>query len=173
MARADGADPGGAGLTLSAPILLRKSLEGRPCPPTWPVGTRLTQFDPSLLGRDVHELLVEAYKTGGGSVGEYEQWLTSLAQDREYDPALVFSVLGPDGRLVAVAQCWTCAFIKDLAVKEGWRRQGLGEALLLHVFQTFQERGAPCVDLKVEPGNRHGAERLYRRVGMLPVQAPA
>ena len=57
------------------------------------------------------------------------------------------------GALAGVAQCWTGAFLKDLAVRPDMRRHGLGRALLHHCFAVFRRRGAPAVDLKVEAEN--------------------
>ena len=72
-----------------------------------------------------------------------------------------------DGNGIAgVAQCWTSAFVKDLAVRPRLRRRGLGSALLLQAFRTFRERGAAFVDLKVVADNLSGALRLYRSHGM-------
>ena len=59
--------------------------------------------------------------------------------------------------------------MKDLVVHETWRRRGLGEALLLHVFATFRARGAEAVELKVQSDNT-GAVRLYERAGMRVVE---
>jgi ribosomal protein S18 acetylase RimI-like enzyme len=47
----------------------------------------------------------------------------------------------------------------------------LGSALLLTVFQAFRERGANCLDLKVEADNPTGAVRLYGRHGMRTIKA--
>jgi ribosomal protein S18 acetylase RimI-like enzyme len=59
--------------------------------------------------------------------------------------------------------------VKDLVVHESWRRRGLGEAIRHLAFRTFEERGAPSVDLKVESQNA-SAIRLYERVGMRVVE---
>lgn len=71
--------------------------------------------------------------------------------------------------MIGLAQCWTSAFLKDLVVSAPWRRKGIGRALLLQAFNTFQERGAVHFDLKVEVGNTSNAEQLYRRAGMAPI----
>jgi ribosomal protein S18 acetylase RimI-like enzyme len=151
-------------------IHLTKLLNEQPPLPTWPDGVRLRPFDPVQDPRELHALLVAAYEVGGGSVEQFEEWWPSLRDDDEFDSSLVFIVIGPDGRMVAAAHCWVGGFIKDLAVAKGWRRRGMGEALLLHVFRTFKERGAVQVALKVEGSNPWSAERLYRRIGMMPVQ---
>ena len=66
---------------------------------------------------------------------------------------------------LGVAQCWTSAFIKNLAVHPCAQGQGLGRALLLHSFQVFKQRGEPYVDLKVLESNLR-ARHLYESAGM-------
>jgi ribosomal protein S18 acetylase RimI-like enzyme len=132
-------------------------------PPVWPDGVRVRTYAPDDA-RPLHELLVHAYRHGGGEVAPFDEWLPAMTGDSEFDPQLWF--LAEAGRALAgSALCWTSAFVKDLVVQESWRRCGLGEALLRHAFAELRRRGATRVDLKVEAGN-DGARRLYERVGM-------
>jgi ribosomal protein S18 acetylase RimI-like enzyme len=131
----------------------------------WPEGVRLQAFTTELAPA-VHDLLTTAYLDGGGSVEVFPAWWSSLASDAEYDPKLVFMVRDTEFRIVGVAQCWTSAYVKDLAVHPDWRRRGVGRALLLHAFEVFKHNGALTVSLKVEADNPSGAVRLYRAVGM-------
>ncbi len=55
-----------------------------------------------------------------------------------------------------------------LAVREGFRRRGIGARLLEATVAALRMSGAPAVSLSVELGN-HGARRLYVRVGFEPV----
>ena len=57
-------------------------------------------------------------------------------------------------------------WINLLAVRPGWRRRGLGEALLRESFREFFRRGEHTVALGVDSQNPTGATRLYERVGM-------
>lgn len=144
---------------------LRKDL-GRPVPsPEWPPGfssRTLLQADATA----VHALLGAAYGEDGG-VPEFAAWWREFSGDAEFDGSLCFLVLR-DGRLAAVALCWTSAFLKDLAVHPDFRRLGLGSNLLRQVFGAFRERHASAVDLKVETGNA-AAIALYERAGMYRV----
>ena len=88
-------------------------------------------------------------------------------------PALCFVATDKEGRTVGVAQCWTSAFIKDLAVQPDRRGQGLGSALILEALQAFRQRGATHVDLKVDPENPSGALRLYRSHGFEEIESTA
>ena len=148
--------------------LRRSLLEGLPAP-VWPPGSRLHPFEPERHSKAAHALLVQAYGNGGGSVDHFESWWTVLNGDPEYDPAVFFLAVDAQERIVRLAQCWTGAFLKDLAVADEWRRKGLGQALLLHAFNVFRLRGASHFDLKVEDNNPSGAGRLYRRLGMTEV----
>lgn len=149
-------------------ILLRKHLQESMAEPVWPPGVRPALFDADLHVKQAHDLLAEAYRSGSGHVGLLDDWWSSLREDPEYDPSVFFLALDGNDCIIGLAQCWTSAFLKDLAVAETWRRQGVGEALLLQAFTAFQARGAACLDLKVEDANPSGAERLYRRMGMKP-----
>jgi ribosomal protein S18 acetylase RimI-like enzyme len=71
--------------------------------------------------------------------------------------------------VVAVAQCWTSAFIRNLVVHPRAQRRGLGIALLDRAFEAFADRREGHVDLKVMESNRT-ARHLYERAGMDYVQ---
>ena len=51
-------------------------------------------------------------------------------------------------------------------MRRAWRKQGLGEALLLHSFATFRKRGYTRATLGVDASSPTGATRLYERAGM-------
>ncbi|WP_432653830.1 GNAT family N-acetyltransferase [Sphingobium nicotianae] len=118
---------------------------------------------------EVHALFAACYQQGGGRIGGLEEWWSSISEDAEFDPALIFLARDSNGEIIGVAHCWTSSFVKDLAVSLSHRRQGIGTALMRHVFDHFQRRGFEAVDLKVEIHNPSGAERLYRHLGMEPV----
>lgn len=151
-------------------IRLRKMLAAELESPAWPFGVRPIGFEPAIHAEPVHRLLVDAYAQGGGAVAPFAVWRRRLLDDDEYDPSLLFLAALPTGRVIGVAQCWTSAYIKDLAVADGWRRRGVGAALLRHSFNAFRARGAACVDLKVEVDNPSHAERLYHQMGMVAVE---
>ncbi|WP_086643113.1 hypothetical protein [Acetobacter sp. DsW_063] len=106
---------------------LKKSLLGQLPVPVWPHGTRLQPFEAEKHSRSVHALLVEAYKNGGGSVGDFDCWWTALRNDPEYDPAVFFLAADARGEIIGVAHCWTSSFLKNPVVVGEWRRRGLGE----------------------------------------------
>jgi ribosomal protein S18 acetylase RimI-like enzyme len=152
-------------------IRMRRSLTEPVPEPVWPAGIRLVTFDPERHAEKIHALLVEAYAQGGGYVEPFAIWWPSLRDDLDYDPALVFIAADERNEIVGVAQCWTSAFVKDLAVAPAMRRQGLGAALLHHAFQIFRDCGAPCLELKVHADNPSRALRLYRSLGFEEVES--
>ena len=156
-----------AGAERIASLLMRVDLPCEMSAPTWPDGTEVRGFRASDA-KALHALLEHGYRNGGGSVAPFGVWLPALVGDSEFDPETCFLVTA-GGELAAASICWTSAFVKDLVVHEGWRRRGLGEAILQLAFRTFDERGAERVDLKVEEQNA-GALRLYERVGMRVVE---
>lgn len=152
-------------------LRMRRSL-AEPAPEAlWSAGTRLVPFEPNRHARDIHALLVEAYSRGGGYVEPFAIWWPSLRGDPEYDSALCFIAVGENDDIVGVAQCWTSAFVKDLAVAPAARRHGLGSALLCHAFRVFRDRGSAFLDLKVDADNPSGAPRLYRSLGFREIEA--
>jgi ribosomal protein S18 acetylase RimI-like enzyme len=133
--------------------------------PHWPDGVFLESFT-AHHAAEAHVLLELAYTGGGGSVPPFNEWWSLLSQDSEYDLELCFLAYDGRGCLVAFAQCWKSAFVKDLVVHPRYRKRGIGRALLLHVFRTFRERGAQSVDLKVHINNPSSAIEFYEGLGM-------
>jgi ribosomal protein S18 acetylase RimI-like enzyme len=153
-------------------VLRMRRLLTEPVPPSvWPEGIRIISFEPEHHAPEIHALFVEAYMKGGGYAEPFNIWWPSLKNDAEYDPTLCFVATDEKGRIVGVAQCWTSAFIKDLAVRPDRRGQGLGSTLILHALHVFQQRGAPHLDLKVDANNPSGALRLYRSHGFEEIES--
>jgi ribosomal protein S18 acetylase RimI-like enzyme len=133
----------------------------------WPAPLRLTEFSIENA-RAVHQLLVLGRSFGGGRVADFTTWLDAFDNDPEFDRQLCFAVEDPQG-IVAVAQCWTSAFIRNLVVHPRAQRCGLGLTLLAEVFDAFRARGEGHVDLKVMECNLP-ARHLYERAGMQYLQ---
>jgi GNAT superfamily N-acetyltransferase len=57
-----------------------------------------------------------------------------------------------------------CGFVHDLAVTEGWRRRGVGSALVEAASAWLRERGAPRVMLWAAEPNAT-AQRLFEGLG--------
>ncbi|EZI27286.1 N-acetyltransferase [Pseudomonas extremaustralis] len=144
--------------------LLRRDLRGSLPAPQWPAHTQLDHYR-EALAPSIHAVLRMTQDQGGGRVPDLDTWQHQFVSDAEFDPTLCLVVSNDQG-ILGVAQCWTSAFIKHLAVHPCNQGQGLGRALLLHSFQVFKQRGEPYVDLKVLESNLR-ARQLYESAGMV------
>jgi ribosomal protein S18 acetylase RimI-like enzyme len=131
--------------------------------PAWPAGAALRPFVPEAHAPPAPALLNASYADGVGDIETFEAWWPALQADPEYDPALCF-VVEDAHTLVGFAQCWTSAFIKDIAVAPTHRRRGVGGALLQAISASFAARGFTHLDLKVVAGNAP-ALRFYLAMG--------
>lgn len=84
---------------------------------------------------------------------------------------MVLELLSPDGAgpptLLGYAGFWMFgdeAHLMTIAIAPAWQGRGLGEALLLEMFDLMQSRGAAVCTLEVRVSNLV-AQALYRRVG--------
>ena len=144
--------------------LLRRDLTRDLPAPQWPAGTQLDHYRDAWAPA-IHAVLRMTQAQGGGHVADLQTWQRQFVTDAEFDPTLCLVASNAEG-ILGVAQCWTSAFIKNLAVHPCAQGQGLGRALLLHAFQVFKQRGEPYVDLKVLESNRR-ARQLYESAGMV------
>ncbi|MCT2558773.1 GNAT family N-acetyltransferase [Tsuneonella sp. YG55] len=143
-----------------------KSLRRDPGLPEWPAGVRIVVFDEDRHPAPCHRLLRRAYSEGQGAVPDFDDWWQRLRNDAEYAADYTFVVLGDADQPVALAQCWSSAFLKDFAVASDWRRRGLGTALMMHVFDAFRRNGFEALRLKVRAGNLP-AIAFYESLGMI------
>lgn len=135
--------------------------------PSWPAAVRvrpLTVQDAAAVG----ELLRDAFSEHQGDNDYSDDQvaaslsepaarldLSLLVEDDQGAAAVIVSDTQTDGGYVGV-----------LGVRERARGQGLGTALLQHVFRGFAAEGRPVVRLHVEQENTTGAVRLYEAAGM-------
>jgi RimJ/RimL family protein N-acetyltransferase len=102
------------------------------------------------------------------SAGDERRYLKAL---RRYPHAAVFVVEADDGEIVArlsIArdQHPASAHVADLGlmVAAGWRRRGIGRALLVEAVEWARERGVSKLELHVFPHN-DAAIALYEQFG--------
>jgi ribosomal protein S18 acetylase RimI-like enzyme len=147
---------------------LQRELEGPVEAPIWPVGvacrTLIMNDRKAADSRAVHAVLQGGYWEGGSGAATYREWWSQVRRDPEFDPELCFLAVD-EGGVVAVAHCWSSAFVKDLAVLPRARRKGIGRALMLHAFATFKAKGFARITLKTREENLI-AMRLYESLGM-------
>lgn len=152
-------------------LRMRRELSGEIEAPRWPAGVSVQTLGSKpdrRLVQAAHAVLEAGFWEGGGGAPIFRQWWNAIRKDDEFDPTLVFIAV-EGAEVVGMAQCWTSAFVKDLAVHPHARRRGLGRALMLTAFQAFARRDASHVDLKVREDNAP-AVALYRSLGMSIVE---
>ncbi|HEY1367917.1 MAG TPA: GNAT family N-acetyltransferase [Gaiellaceae bacterium] len=143
-------------------------LDESPREPVWPDGIEARPFRREDA-RALFDALGEAFAEEWGFVARsYEEWY--LRRIEGADTSLYF--LAWDGReLAGVARCEAerrgMGWVGALGVRPGWRRRGLGRALLLHALGEFHRRGERRVGLGVDAANPTGATALYESVGMV------
>ena len=139
--------------------------------PTWPEGISVRQVAEGEE-RLVYETFMEVWKDTSDPPNEtFEEWSHWLLRPEAFEPSLWFLALA-DGELAGFSLCRRdttdpeAGHVESLGVRRGWRRQGLGEALLLHSFEAFRQRGWNRGTLGVDASSPTGATRLYERAGM-------
>ncbi|WP_062011366.1 N-acetyltransferase [Aureimonas sp. AU4] len=131
----------------------------------WPTGVVLAPFRPADAPEALR-VLIDAYHDGyAGAFEGGDDWYARVSRDDEWDPALVLLARDVETqRIVGVCHGWTSAFLKDVCVARVARGQGLGEALVLSLAESYRQRGFSAMDLKVLPGNAP-ARGLYAKMG--------
>jgi mycothiol synthase len=139
--------------------------------PVWPaeVSVRTATAEDQ---RAVYDAVVEVWQDTNDPIDEtFEEWAHWHVERDSYDPSLWFLALAGD-ELAGFSICRTdpvdpqAGYVALLGVRRAWRRQGLGEALLLRSFEAFRRRGLTRGTLGVDASSVTGATRLYERAGM-------
>jgi len=135
--------------------------------PRWPEGIAVRT---AVAGQDeaaVYALIEAAFSRPGRTPRSYEDWRAAMLRADIFDPTLWFLAFAGD-ELAGACLCYHYpdgGWIRQLGVVEGWRRRGLGGALLRHAFHEFKRRGAADVGLGVA-GDNPNACALYENAGM-------
>jgi len=143
----------------------------------WPPGIDLRPFDEERHLETVYQAYDASFSDHFGyqkrpaEVG-LKRFRHMLIEDVAHDPALWF--IAWDGDEIAgfslgfkyASEDRDMGWLALLGVPRGWRKRGLGKALLLHTFEEFRKRGKKRVGLGVDASNLTGALRLYENVGM-------
>jgi mycothiol synthase len=150
---------------------MQTDLEAPPPAATWPEGIELRPFERDKHARAVLEAQNEAFQDHwGGHAISFEQWELRKFGRADFDPSLW--MIAWDSRSAQIAGFsqnryrMGIGWIGTLGVRLPWRKRGLGQALLLHSFGEFFNRGTKTIGLGVDAQNPNGATRLYQRVGM-------
>ena len=126
-------------------------------------------FVPGQDDSAVWEVVQEAFSDNAEFTPKpYEEWAKFMVERDSFDPSL-YLVADANGEIAGVALCPRYegqAWVRQLAVRRGWRRQGVARALMLTAFAEFQRRGYASVGLVVDSYNRTGARQFYESLGM-------
>jgi mycothiol synthase len=122
--------------------------------------------------RSVYHAVVEVWRDTNDPIDDtFEEWAHWHVERDSYDPSLWFLAVAGD-ELAGFSICRpdpvdpVAGYVNLLGVRRPWRRQGLGEALLLRSFEAFREKGLTRGTLGVDASSVTGATRLYERAGM-------
>lgn len=97
----------------------------------------------------------------------------------DYQPELDIIAIAPDGTFAALCSCRLkpqphrnihTGWIEWLGTRRGFRRMGLGRAMLFAGMRQLQQIGADTVKLSVDSQSLTGANHLYESVGFRPVE---
>ena len=137
----------------------------------WPDGVtvRAVRDDEHQL---VYDTVFEVWQDTSDPMDEtFDEWAHWMIKSESFDPALWYLAFAGD-EVAGFSLCKqsstdpTAGYVATLGVRRPWRKQGLGEALLLHSFAAFRERGWTRGTLGVDASSPTGATRLYERAGM-------
>jgi mycothiol synthase len=147
-------------------------LDGRRPDVEVPAGIAIRPF---VKGRD-EQLMWDVVRAGFG--GDWDgtddagEWLRQHTDPAVFDPALWFFACEGDHTIGAVqarpqwrAQSDT-GWLKNLAVLPGWRRSGVGRALVMRAAALFHDRGKKHMVLGTYADNPTDALRFYLHIGM-------
>jgi GNAT superfamily N-acetyltransferase len=142
-----------------------------PRSPSWPAELDVRPLDLEAHVGALHEAVEEAFANEWGyEHRELDAWIDQLIDVPGFDPGLCVVVW--DGDEIAAAAVnqpkrngdW--GWIARVAVREPWRRRGLGLRLLQESFARFHATGERTVALGVDADNPTGAPDLYAQAGM-------
>jgi ribosomal protein S18 acetylase RimI-like enzyme len=145
------------GIRLNAPLPV----------PAWPEGVTVRTANAGQDEPAIHALVEAAFARPGRTPTTLDEWKGWMVDVNLFDPALWFLAVAGEA-LVGVCLAFAYpgeGWVRQLAVDEGWRRKGLGRALLHHAFGVFCERGYTQAGLAVD-GENLDAQAFYRRVGL-------
>ncbi len=154
-------------------LQMRLDLTAAPPAPVWPEDVTLAAVDRAGL-RAVWQTHQAAFADVPTHLPlTYEEFVDQrIDRDPDHDLSLWWAAMAGDvvvGVLVGRATTPEGAesgYIRDLAVLPGWRRSGVGMALLRTALTAFWERGLTGVALEVDDVSLDGATALYEAAGM-------
>lgn len=148
--------------------------------PQFPAGFTLRQ----LQGEQEVEAWVEMFNQTFIDHWNYHPFTVEVRQhwltDPNYKPELDLIAIAPDATFAAFCYCYINpeenehfarkeGWIADLGTRRGFRRIGLGRAMLLAGMHQLKASGMDTAKLGVDADNPNGALQLYESVGFRKV----
>jgi mycothiol synthase len=134
----------------------------------FPTGMGISTFKPDQDEETLFEVYDETFRDSWGyAKKEFSTWIHQK-KGEDYDPTLWY-IVWDDRKPVAFLMSRMQEdglFIDLLGVKRPWRKQGIAQAMLLHVFQEAYRRGQHTILLYVDSDSLTNAHRVYHQVGM-------
>ena len=134
----------------------------------WPEGSELRTIVPGEDDKKIYDFIYSEFDwEGRGSNQTIIKWREFMMRADHFVPELWF-LLEQKDEIIAAALCYDYpenGWVRQLAVKNSLRRQGIGTEMLKHVFRMFYQRGQARVALVVDSGNPK-AQNFYKNVGM-------
>jgi mycothiol synthase len=149
---------------------MRIDFAAPPQEPEWPEGVSVrpaTDADARMAYDVYSETFADTWEFGNDPFDEWSHWMLEEGLDFS-----LWFVVENEAEVAAIALCKPfdgeagLGWVRVLGVRRPWRRQGVGRALLLHLFGEFHRRGFHGVGLGVDAESLTGAHRLYENAGM-------
>lgn len=151
--------------------------ETPPQPPVIPEGIAIRPYHEDAELEKLAQTYIDSFQDHFGFSGQkledivtYIRHLTE--NDPKYDAALWFAAVDGD-KLVGFSLCASettadplMGNVNVLGVVRGWRKRGLGMALLQYSFVELYKGGSRRAGLTVDASSLTGATRLYKKAGM-------
>lgn len=156
-------------------LRMETALGGEAPSPHWPGGAQVETAETDGQVQRIFATVDEAMADHWGHVHvNYDEWV-ERSIGPHHDPRLWFLAV-VDGEPAGGALCTLSeriGWVNTVAVRQQFRRRGLGLALLENAFRELGARGAERVRLSVDSESPTGATRLYERAGMRVFQEHA
>lgn len=160
---------------------LERSLAAPIAKPQFPPGFRLRQADPA---QDAEVWIAMFNQTFVDHWNHHDLTPEEYRHQRQTDPGYTpqhdLIAIAPDGTFAAL--CWSIinrteiarsgrkqALLHQIGTRRGFRKIGLGRAMLLAALRALKEDGMESVRLYVDADNPTGATRLYDSAGFQKV----
>lgn len=153
-------------------LMMEIHMSEPPAAAQWSYGITVRQFKSDEDAQATYEVDEAASRDKGyANPMSFEQWSKRMNLNGDGFDASLWFLACQGEKIVGNALNYYDAktdtgWIDHLGVLRDYRKQGIGEALLLHSFAEFYRRGISHIRLNVDSASLTNAPRLYEKVGM-------